>query len=164
MKANELGAKDGDYIVRSNESPFAYRVFGGDELTIVWSDEDCRLQDLPHSNWQLLQPRPELGEPVAKSQWFLDEKYLVLDPDCGLCEGRVRPDSGGLWYIDNDGFLFSVEKQVVYRDSRPLPALPKRELTLREKILAVLDGTSILPGTKAAMATELAALLENHDE
>lgn len=164
MKASELGAKDGDYIVRGN-APFAFRVF--DERGFLCANSTL-LDGLPGSDWQLLQHCPELGESVQPHDLAEGERCLVLVKNELLPAIRYGVYVGYLHSSgEHDCFgIYASEHSPVYRDPRPLPALPKREPTPKEKCEDILvrngfGGKS--PNFKQAI-NELAALLENHDE
>lgn len=113
-------------------------------------------------------PRLELGEPVDRHDMQTGVMYLA-DID-----GELRPAwmtvGGYSRYMSADGYIREiVDERAIYRDPRPLPFLPKREPTLREKLHSefnqIRNGKSLSAAERDLFAIpEIAALLEKQDE
>ena len=126
------------------------------------------LVDVP-GTWQLLTPRPELGEPVDIRHFCRGEPVIVVRHGTSYFVGLCDEEGEHITFCDERGVNGLSGNQVaykVYRDPRPLPSLPKREPTLRERLDAMKtcnDSREVMID-RVKEIPEIAALLEKSDE
>lgn len=150
MKANELAAKEGDWI-RRVDSKEAYQVweYCGNLLIGNGKPRHCARVDELEGDWTLLTPSPEAVryEEITLEKVKLNDFLVVEEKDGAIYPGYGRnyenkPTADWSSPNDSGGFRNSSggkDRSFIRRIFRihnlpPLPALPQREPSLPERI------------------------------
>jgi hypothetical protein len=169
MKLKDLNPLPGQVFERLDYTPkqVAMIDYSGRHATIVEilsRSMSCVLFAQVEGDWLLLQPAPVLGEAVNVDDVEAGERVLVRH-NAGLPLAQGHGTGRNVIYLWCGSALVASVSDTIYRDPRPLPALPP-EPSLREKLTDTLQkyGISPGPGQTYPLLNELEALLGgSHD-